>query len=131
LRERRSDILLLAQHFLHASAENGAPRKVLSPADAQRLMEHDWPGNVRELSNVIQRGDVFAPTRQIQASHIRNDTAIPDIEYDPKLPIFARRVRVRSSRSNARSSKIRCGRQVATLPGRRASRRRIAACLDG
>jgi DNA-binding NtrC family response regulator len=83
LRERRSDVLLLAQHFLNASVENGAPRKVLSPAAAQKLMEHDWPGNIRELSNVIQRGVVFAPTRQIQASHIRNDAAIPDVESSP------------------------------------------------
>jgi two-component system, NtrC family, response regulator GlrR len=83
LRERRSDVLLLAQHFLNASVENGAPRKVLSPAAAQKLIEHDWPGNVRELSNVIQRGVVFAPTRQIHASHIRNDAAIRDGEPDP------------------------------------------------
>jgi two-component system response regulator GlrR len=102
LRERRSDILLLAQHFLHASAENGAPRKVLSPAAAQRLMEHDWPGNVRELSNVIQRGVVFAPTRQIQASHIRNDAAIPDFESDPKLANF-REARARTIESFERA----------------------------
>ena len=95
LRERRSDILLLAQHFLNASAENGAPRKVLSPAAAQKLMEHDWPGNVRELSNVIQRGVVFAPTSQIQATHIRNDAAIPDFESDPE-PANFREARART-----------------------------------
>jgi DNA-binding NtrC family response regulator len=88
LRERRSDIMLLAHHFLHASAENGAPPKLLSPAAARRLMEHDWPGNVRELSNVIQRGVVFAPTRQIQASHIRNDTATTGSEFDPEPATF-------------------------------------------
>lgn len=102
LRERRSDIVLLAHHFLNASAENGAPRKVLSPAAAQKLMEHDWPGNVRELSNVIQRGVVFAPTRQIQASHIRNDAAIPDFDSDPK-PANFREARARTVESFERA----------------------------
>jgi DNA-binding NtrC family response regulator len=95
LRERRSDILLLARHFLHASAENGAPLKVLSPAAARKLTEHDWPGNVRELSNVIQRGVVFAPTRQIHASHIRNDSTTACSEPDPN-PTNFREARART-----------------------------------
>jgi transcriptional regulator with GAF, ATPase, and Fis domain len=51
LRERGSDILLLAEHFLRRSASSP---KSLSAAAAKRLLEHLWPGNVRELENVIR-----------------------------------------------------------------------------
>ena len=70
LRERRSDIPILAQHFLDALAqENGTARKILPATVLRWLMQHDWPGNVRELYNVIQRADVFSPGR-----HIKIDT---------------------------------------------------------
>jgi DNA-binding NtrC family response regulator len=56
LRERRTDIPLLAEHFLsrHATAMN---RKVsgFSKAAMELLCQHDWPGNVRELENAIER----------------------------------------------------------------------------
>jgi DNA-binding NtrC family response regulator len=51
LRERGSDILLLAEHFLVRST---SPPKSLSAAAAKLLLEHSWPGNVRELENVIR-----------------------------------------------------------------------------
>jgi len=62
LRERGSDILLLAENFLRQSAQSP---KSLSAAAAKLLLEHLWPGNVRELENVIRssslavRGDVI------------------------------------------------------------------------
>ncbi len=53
LRERKSDIPLLAQYFLDRYAPNG---KVLISAEAMHLMTHyEWPGNVRELENCIER----------------------------------------------------------------------------
>jgi DNA-binding NtrC family response regulator len=71
LRERRSDVLVLARHFLSSlSGESGISSKTLSPAAAQKLVALDWPGNVRELCNAVQRAVVFAPTRQIQPSDI-------------------------------------------------------------
>ena len=67
LRERRSDIPILARHFLDVIAqENGTARKILPATALRRLMQHDWPGNVRELYNVIQRADVFSPGPQVQ-----------------------------------------------------------------
>src|SRR5438034_9258792 len=68
LRERGSDILLLAEHLLQRASAD-APKK-LSAAAAKALLGHAWPGNVRELENlmrsltltvrgpVIDRGDV-------------------------------------------------------------------------
>ena len=57
LRERRSDILVMAQHFaIQMCRELGlALFPGFSPAAAQRLLEYSWPGNVRELKNVVER----------------------------------------------------------------------------
>lgn len=61
LRERREDILLLAQHFLQRlSRENRKPIQGFAPEAMQRLMLYDWPGNVRELANVVERAVVLA-----------------------------------------------------------------------
>jgi len=56
LRKRKEDILLLAEHFLQASARKvGRPPPRLTLAAVQRLQEYDWPGNVRELQHVLER----------------------------------------------------------------------------
>src|SRR5690606_22297590 len=50
LRQRREDILLLANHFLSTIAQRSrAPKKQLSPQAITRLLEYNWPGNVRQL----------------------------------------------------------------------------------
>jgi two-component system response regulator HydG len=56
LRERGSDVLKLASHFLQKSADRtGQPVRHLSPSVAERILVYDWPGNVRELENCIER----------------------------------------------------------------------------
>lgn len=64
LRERKSDIGLLAEHFAHRYAPAG---RVLSldPELVRHLEEYDWPGNVRELSNLIRRAVVLASGQRI------------------------------------------------------------------
>lgn len=57
LRERREDILLLAEHFLQRFAHKmGRPIKGISQAAAHILAAYDYPGNVRELEHAIERG---------------------------------------------------------------------------
>ena len=69
LRERRKDILALAEHFLERSAaENGRTRLQLHPEVGPLLLRHPWPGNVRELQNTVERAVVFA----------EGDTLTPD-----------------------------------------------------
>ncbi|HEX8181075.1 MAG TPA: sigma-54 dependent transcriptional regulator [Pyrinomonadaceae bacterium] len=67
LRERREDILPLAQHFIRKyNEENG--RHVadqLAPDTLALLEAYTWPGNVRELENVIERAVVIAPGDEI------------------------------------------------------------------
>jgi two-component system, NtrC family, nitrogen regulation response regulator GlnG len=55
LRERLEDIPDLVSHFLARSANDGLPRKDMSPEAVERLKSHRWSGNVRELENLIKR----------------------------------------------------------------------------
>ncbi len=60
LRDRKDDIPLLAQHFLHKyGEENHKTGLELMPEALSLLTEYDWPGNVRELENVIERAVVL------------------------------------------------------------------------
>ena len=60
LRERRGDIVLLADHILtsQAAVANTPPKK-LSLGALNRLLGHSWPGNVRELENLLTRAIVL------------------------------------------------------------------------
>ncbi len=60
LRERLSDVPLLAEHFLQAISTQEGQAKTLSPAALQQISAYHWPGNVRELRNAIQRAYVMA-----------------------------------------------------------------------
>ena len=56
LRERGTDILLLAQHFIEQFAiRTGKSVSGISNAVAEKLLDYAWPGNVRELSNAIEQ----------------------------------------------------------------------------
>lgn len=60
LRERKGDVLLLAEHFLKQyNAEFKKNIKGLSPDVKAMLLDHSWPGNVRELKNTIERAALF------------------------------------------------------------------------
>ena len=60
LRQRREDVPLLADHFLHRSAEQrGEAPKRISPAALEILQSHAWPGNVRELENALERAVIL------------------------------------------------------------------------
>ena len=69
LRDRRSDIAILANHFVERFAKkSGRPVHSLSPAAVTALVNYPWPGNVRELQNTIERavilcsGEVLGPS---------------------------------------------------------------------
>lgn len=61
LRQRLSDIPLLARHFLDKyAAEAGRTITAVSDAAMQVMQRYDWPGNVRELENAIERAVVLS-----------------------------------------------------------------------
>lgn len=71
LRERASDILLLAHHFLETFAVKfNSPARSFSPEAERKLLLYKWPGNVRELEHVIERVVVLATQRVIHENQI-------------------------------------------------------------
>jgi DNA-binding NtrC family response regulator len=60
LRERGTDIELLAQRFLEALNRQENLSKYFTPAAIAALYAHNWPGNVRELRNYVQRAFILA-----------------------------------------------------------------------
>ncbi len=66
LRERMSDVLLLAQSFLREfAAENGKPLREFTVDALECLMHHSWPGNVRELRTAIEHAVVLSRGERI------------------------------------------------------------------
>ena len=71
LRERRSDIPLLAQHFLAKyTASMNKPMQEISQEAMDLLIRHDWPGNVRELENAVERAMVVGKPPMIKPSDL-------------------------------------------------------------
>jgi len=61
LRERGSDIITLADHFVaHFAKEPGKEVKRISTPALNMMMSYHWPGNVRELENVIERAVILS-----------------------------------------------------------------------
>ena len=79
LRDRRSDVLPLAQHFIRKyAAENGRHiTDQLSPEVLSLLEAYHWPGNVRELENVIERAVIVAQGDHIQRADLRDEILNP------------------------------------------------------
>jgi len=67
LRERKADVPLLIDHFLHRL---GDPTRAFTPDALTALQRHPWPGNVRELENLIRRLIVLVPDPLITLAHI-------------------------------------------------------------
>jgi two-component system response regulator PilR (NtrC family) len=66
LRERREDISLIAEHFLHKYNEQMGKEIVGISHQAMELLQlHEWPGNIRELENVMERAVALEPTPSI------------------------------------------------------------------
>ncbi len=71
LRERRTDIILLANHFAEKfSREHGKDIRRISPPAVRMLMAHDWPGNVRELENCMERAVILSTGETVHAYHL-------------------------------------------------------------
>ena len=71
LRDRKDDIVPLAEHFLRRFCqEHHKPAMSLSPEAEEVLLRHPWPGNVRELENLISRTVVLSPRNILKASDL-------------------------------------------------------------
>ncbi len=71
LRERKSDILLLADFFVEKYSKlNQKSIRRISTAAIDLLLSYHWPGNVRELENCIERSVLLSPGKSIEAHHL-------------------------------------------------------------
>ncbi|MDQ1523100.1 MAG: hypothetical protein QOG00_2272 [Pyrinomonadaceae bacterium] len=79
LRERREDILPLAQHFIRKYNEENARHisDQLAPDVLALLEAYTWPGNVRELENVMERAVVIAPTDEVNCQCLPTEICEP------------------------------------------------------
>jgi DNA-binding NtrC family response regulator len=70
LRERSSDILSLARHFMERYCRDLNKRVALSAAAEEALQAYSWPGNVRELQNCIERAVILTEGETIHPHHL-------------------------------------------------------------
>ena len=71
LRERRSDIPLLAMYFLDRYGQRyRKPAKTFEPAAMQSMLEYPWPGNVRELDHAVERAVLLSSGDAVRVSDL-------------------------------------------------------------
>ena len=75
LRDRQTDIVPLAHHFLESVCQDfGRPPLGLTQQQAESLSQYHWPGNIRELKNVIERAVILS-----KGKRLRLDLAMPEL----------------------------------------------------
>jgi DNA-binding NtrC family response regulator len=88
LRERRTDVPLLVEHFL--TKYSAKRRRSVSTEALKLLMAYDWPGNVRQLESVIERAVLLGEGEQIQAqdlpANVRAGITTPRGAMDLEIP---------------------------------------------
>ena len=87
LRERREDIPLLVEAFVHRIAiRSGKDITSVSQSALRRLMDYPWPGNVRELINVVEYAFVLCRQGQIKSEHLPPEITNPGAPAGPLDP---------------------------------------------
>ena len=90
LRERGSDIAVLAQHFLEThSRKIGQPPPRMREDFLQLLMRYDWPGNVRELENLIERAVIMADSAVLTTLDFTDTLLLPSNDAPVATPRVA------------------------------------------
>ena len=90
LRDRISDIPLLAEHFLSRyAAKNHRTFKGFQPRAMDLLTQYAWPGNVRELENVIERSVIMARSERVGPGHFPATIGEQDPSKTGQSPILA------------------------------------------
>ena len=92
LRQRKEDVPLLIEHFLHQFRLPGQQAKLVSEEASAFLVDYPWPGNVRELANTIERLVILSPGPVIGPVDLPPDVREPQqalAEVDaPDLPLI-------------------------------------------
>jgi len=83
LRDRKSDIPILAKHFLKVYSEKINPKVVsISRAFFEALKKHVWKGNIRELKNIIERSLIVSNGTELVADDLPMEFSVHDMKSD-------------------------------------------------
>lgn len=107
LRERRSDIRTLAEHFLRKYARRNARAATSLAGDAiAKLESYFWPGNVRELENVIERASILSRGDVIHADHLAFAARLPPRTPSPPSALALSAPPAASLSSESKSARV-------------------------
>lgn len=121
LRERKTDILLLADHFIENFNEKHKKdvRRISTPA-IDMLMQYHWPGNVRELENCIERAVLFCADRVIHSYHLpptlqtgERSGTVPSFSFEGAMKNFQREL-ILDALKNSRGNMAKAARLLKT-----------------
>ncbi len=87
LRERKEDILVLAQFFLESKSPIRSPKKLSREAEAA-LLNYNFPGNIRELEHIIERAIIFAEGDYIMPEDLNLPVAAVQKSYSEQNENF-------------------------------------------
>jgi Nif-specific regulatory protein len=111
LRERKTDILLLADYFVEKYNQKHKKnvRRISTPA-IDMLIQYHWPGNVRELENSIERAILFCTDRVIHSYHLpptlqtgERSGTIPSLSFEEAMQSYEKELIIdalKNSRGN-------------------------------
>jgi two-component system response regulator AtoC len=133
LRERKDDILGLAEIFLQKHSAPGNPAPVLTAPLQRALINHSWPGNIRELENVIRKFIVLGNAnliiselqeRAMRSASSKQNGVLPAPQSEPAAPASPILEQVTKAKEEAESEAIK-----AALNATHWNRKQAAALL--
>ena len=72
IRERKEDVLPIANHFLNLIGQRTGENYILTTESEEALLNHDFPGNTREIRNIMERAATFCSGSKIFAGGSRD-----------------------------------------------------------
>jgi Nif-specific regulatory protein len=121
LRERKTDILLLVDHFVEKYGRkfNKDVRRISTPA-IDMLMQYHWPGNIRELQNCIERAVLLCTDRVIHSHHLppslqtgERSGTVPSLSFEGAVKNYEKELLI-DALKNSRGNMAKAGRLLKT-----------------